>query len=119
MISKAHHIDISFTSDMSRGAAAGSGGRRDPGGKMHIFMARRPQPAATRGIEEVPAAGIVDDAAAAGTAALAGHIDFRQLEKSVSWTGGERFRFLWYRLRLTVAEMNYASRRMVDLQMRL
>jgi hypothetical protein len=40
----------------------------------------------------------------------------RQLEKSVSWTGRERLRFLWYRLRLTVAEMNYANRRMLELQ---
>ena len=43
----------------------------------------------------------------------------RQLEKSVSWTGRERLRCLWYRLRLTISEMNYASRRMVELQMRL
>jgi hypothetical protein len=40
----------------------------------------------------------------------------RQLEKSVSWSGRERFRYLWYRLRLTVAEMNYATRRVVELQ---
>ena len=40
----------------------------------------------------------------------------RQLEKSVSWSGRERLRCLWYRLRLTVAEMNYGSRRMVELQ---
>jgi hypothetical protein len=40
----------------------------------------------------------------------------RQLEKTVSWSGRERLRCLWYRLRLTVAEMNYASRRMVELQ---
>jgi hypothetical protein len=40
----------------------------------------------------------------------------RQLESSVSWSGRERFRYLWYRLRLTVAEMNYATRRMVELQ---
>jgi hypothetical protein len=39
-----------------------------------------------------------------------------QLEKSVSWSGRERLRCLWYRLRLTVAEMNYATRRMVELQ---
>ena len=38
-------------------------------------------------------------------------------EELVSWTGGERLRFLWYRLRLTISEMNYASRRMVELQM--
>ena len=40
----------------------------------------------------------------------------RQLEKSVSWSGRERLRCLWYRLRLTIAEMNYATRRMVELQ---
>jgi hypothetical protein len=42
----------------------------------------------------------------------------RSLEKSVSWSGRERLRCLWYRLRLTVAEMNYASRRMGELQAR-
>lgn len=40
----------------------------------------------------------------------------RHLEKTVSWTGRERLRCLWYRLRLTVAEMNYATRRTVELQ---
>jgi hypothetical protein len=40
----------------------------------------------------------------------------RQLEKLVSWSGRERLRCLWYRLRLTIAEMNYATRRMVELQ---
>jgi hypothetical protein len=38
------------------------------------------------------------------------------LEKTVSWTGPERLRCLWYRLRLTVAEMNYATRRVVEVQ---
>ena len=40
-------------------------------------------------------------------------------EELVSWTGRERLRFLWYRLCLTISEMNYASQRMVELQMRL
>jgi hypothetical protein len=40
----------------------------------------------------------------------------RDLEKMGGWSRGERLRFLWYRLRLTVAEMNYATRRMVELQ---
>jgi hypothetical protein len=40
----------------------------------------------------------------------------RHLERTVSWTGPERLRWLWYRLRLTVAEMNYATRRIVELQ---
>ena len=40
----------------------------------------------------------------------------RQLEESVSWTGPERLRCLWYRLRLTVAEMNYATRRTIEVQ---
>ena len=43
----------------------------------------------------------------------------RELEKTVGWTRRERLRFLWYRLRLAVQEMNYASRRMVELQTRL
>ena len=40
----------------------------------------------------------------------------RRLEKSVAWSGRERLRCLWYRLRLTVADMNYASKRLVELQ---
>ena len=40
-------------------------------------------------------------------------------EELVSWTGRERLRLLWYRLRLTVREMNYATRRLVELQTRL
>ena len=43
----------------------------------------------------------------------------RQLEQSVSWTSSERLRCLWHQFRLTVQEINYASRRMVELQMRL
>jgi hypothetical protein len=43
----------------------------------------------------------------------------QRAEELVSWTSRERFRFLWYRLRLTIAEMNYASRRMAELQMGL
>ena len=35
----------------------------------------------------------------------------RKPEKSVSWSGRERLRCLRHRLRLTVAEMNYATRR--------
>lgn len=37
-------------------------------------------------------------------------------EELVQWTGRERLWFLWYRLRLTISEMNYASRRLVELQ---
>ena len=46
----------------------------------------------------------------------AGLADTRQLEKTVTWTGPERLRCLWYRLRLTVADMNYATRRVVEIQ---
>jgi len=34
----------------------------------------------------------------------------------VTWTCRERIRLLWYRLRLTVREMNHATRRVVELQ---
>jgi hypothetical protein len=40
----------------------------------------------------------------------------RLLGRTVAWTGPERLRCLWYRLRLTVAEMNYATRRIVEVQ---
>jgi hypothetical protein len=40
----------------------------------------------------------------------------RHLETTGGWTGRERLRILWYRLRLTVQEMNYATRRMTELQ---
>jgi hypothetical protein len=50
---------------------------------------------------------------ASGTADV---IHRRHLEKMISWTGRERLRCLWYRLRLTVAEMNYATRRTVEVQ---
>ena len=43
----------------------------------------------------------------------------QQTENLVSWTCRERLRLVWYRLRLTVREMNYATRRLVELQMRL
>jgi hypothetical protein len=46
----------------------------------------------------------------------AGLTDRQQLEKTISLTGPERLRCLWYRLRLTVAEMNYATRRTVEIQ---
>jgi len=48
-----------------------------------------------------------------GTANL---VHRRHLEKTVSWTGRERLRCLWYRLRLAVAEMNYATRRTIEVQ---
>jgi len=55
-------------------------------------------------------------AAASPSSGPADLLHRRQLEQSVSWSGRERLRCLWYRLRLTVAEMNYATRRMVELQ---
>ena len=62
----------------------------------------------------LPAPGMAATASSApGSADLVHRL---QLEKWVSWSGRERLRCLWYRLRLTVAEMNYASRRMVELQ---
>jgi hypothetical protein len=59
----------------------------------------------------------VDAAAMASPAyGLADPLHRRHLDKTVSWTGRERLRWLWYRLRLTIAEMNYATRRLVELQ---
>ena len=70
---------------------------------------------------EHPGRKTAPDGAATANSAFdsAGLVYRRQLEKSVSWSGRERLRCLWYRLRLTIAEMNYASRRMVELQRQL
>ncbi len=43
----------------------------------------------------------------------------RQREHPVSGTGRERLQRLWHRFRLTVQEMNYATRRLLESQMRL
>ena len=40
----------------------------------------------------------------------------RQLEKSASLSGRERLRCLWYRLRFSLADINYASGRLFELQ---
>lgn len=62
----------------------------------------------------------IEKATLTPTSALGEHLQNRQLEKSVSWTGRERLRRLSYRLRLTIQEMNYATlRRLVELQSRL
>ena len=50
---------------------------------------------------------------------LASSLELRQLEAADGWTSYERLRVLWYRLLLTVQEMNYATRRMAVLQARL
>jgi hypothetical protein len=83
---------------------------------MYSFRSKMPRSAVTRVTEEAAAAAISREAPAGGPS---GPVDRRQLEKSVSWTRGERARFVWYRLRLTVAEMNYATRRMAELRARL
>lgn len=46
-------------------------------------------------------------------------LEKRQLERAVIWTGSERLRLLWYCLRLDVQEINYAYKRVIDLQLRL
>jgi hypothetical protein len=43
----------------------------------------------------------------------------RRAEELVSWTSGERIRFLWYRLCLTVQEMACAAGQMTAFQMGL
>jgi hypothetical protein len=61
-------------------------------------------------------------AAPAVTSATPGPSDhpvLRRLEKTGGWTRHERLRIAWYRLRLTIQEMNYATRRLVELQTRL
>jgi hypothetical protein len=74
------------------------------------------RPASGAAVTEVGAAGGASRARTGYAPGSAEPVHRRQLGKAVSWTGRERLRCLWYRLRLTVAEMNYATRRMVELQ---
>ena len=76
-------------------------------------MHRKPPTPDQQHPDRLPAPGMPAMASPPGSA---DPVHRRQLEKSVSWSSLERFRYLWYRLRLTVAEMNYATRRMVELQ---
>jgi|SRR5215472_6232057 len=46
-------------------------------------------------------------------------LQMRQLKRAVTWTGPERLRLCWYWLRLEVQEINYAYKRVIDLQLRL
>lgn len=42
-----------------------------------------------------------------------------RLESIIGWTWRDRIGHVWHQLRAAVAEMNYAARRTVELQMRL
>jgi hypothetical protein len=42
-----------------------------------------------------------------------------QLESIIGWTWRDRIGHVWHQLRAAVEEMNYAARRVVELQMRL
>ena len=68
-----------------------------------------------------PAANTASPAAGAGAGSgsgsgSAGGVSKRRLEKSVSWSGREWLRWLWYRLRFLHADIDYASGRMFELQ---
>ena len=58
-------------------------------------------------------------AAASAAPGPSDRLQLRHLEKTGGWTCTERLRILWYRLCLTIREMNYATRRLVELQARL
>ena len=92
---------------------------RQPAGKpgqatKETTMSRNPSTPDHQRPGRLPTPGTA--AAASPAPGPAGPVRRRQLEKSVSLSGRERLRCLWYRLRLTVTEMNYATRRTVELQ---
>jgi hypothetical protein len=66
---------------------------------------RQPAPAAPALISTTPAPSM--------------HLQPLHLEKSSGGTRHGRLRILWYRLRRTIGEMNYATRRLFELQTRL
>jgi hypothetical protein len=92
-----------------------AGGPAKPGqATKETTMPRNPPTPDQQRSGRLPAPGMAGMASPApGSADL---VHRRQLKELVSWSGREQLRCLWYRLRLTVAEMNYATRRMVELQ---
>ena len=78
-----------------------------------------PQRSGTHGVDKTTADKTTADKTTAAAPALTEDLRRRQLERSVALTGRERLRCLWYRLRLTIAEMNYATRRLAEMQSRL
>ena len=64
--------------------------------------------------DRLPAPGMA--ATANSAPGSAGLVHKRQLEKSVSWSGRERLQCLWYRLRLQLADINYANKRLLEVQ---
>lgn len=54
-----------------------------------------------------------------GTGGSADQVSARQLKSMIGWTWHDRIGHVWHLLRATVEEMNYASRRLLELQMRL
>jgi hypothetical protein len=90
--------------------------------KSRIVHPRRPCASTTQALPAGPQSSR-QPPADPGTAATASpapgpadQVQMRHLEKTGGWTRRERLRVLWYRLRLTVQEMNYATRRMTELQ---
>jgi hypothetical protein len=53
------------------------------------------------------------------TSRVSHKFDREGAEELISWTCGERIRFLWYRLCLTVQEMAYTTGQMTAFQMGL
>jgi hypothetical protein len=94
--------------------------------KSRIARPRQPRQNTTQALLAGPLESPRHPPADPGTAATASpapgpadQAQMRHLEKTGGWTRHERLRILWYRLRLTVQEMNYATRRMTELQTRL
>ena len=115
MISQHIYLSVMLAHKESQMKAARQATRHSPGqaAKESTMSRNHPRPDQQR-LGDLPAPGTAAMASPApGGADLAPR---RQLEKSVSWSGRERLRCLWYRLRLTVAEMNYATRRTVELR---
>ena len=89
-------------------------------------LRRQPRRPATEALPTGPPQALRDSPAGIGLAvttssgpAAVDQVQMRLMEKTGGWTHRERLRVVWYRLRLTVQEMNYATRRMAELQARL
>lgn len=81
-----------------------------------VYLCRRPRRHRRLTREQIAGQAPGTAAMASPAPGSANLVHRRQLEKSVAWSGRERLQCLWYRLRLELADINNAQRRLVELQ---
>lgn len=98
-------------------------GRGEPRGRGCIALGAFPCPDLPEPVPAMAAPASTEPVPPERNGTVMNHSDAneqqRRAEELISWTCGERIRFLWYRLCLTAQEMAYAAGQMIEFQMGL